>query len=195
MLLIFFTSLGSAVAVDDNDLSDSSVDISSDFTDGLEISTLDDDSLVSDETSINPSDEASINPSDVLMDDSINEYSNIGVSDEPIIDVVDASGKKESKNVLSSTEDLIIINNGVISTQSQSSGSSLTSPQTIVIKDAKYYNGSINTYVQNLIDDAAAGSTIKFTGSSYENIYLKISKPLNIISKSGTLIKNLFNNY
>ncbi len=201
MLLIFFTSLGSAVAVDDNDLSDSSVDISSDFTDGLEISTLDDDSLVSDETSINPSDEtsinpsdeASINPSDVLMDDSIKEYSNIGVSDEPIIDVVDASGKKESKNVLSSTEDPIIINNGVISTQSQSSGSSLTSPQTIVIKDAKYYNGSINTYVQNLIDDAAAGSTIKFTGSSYENIYLKISKPLNIISKSGTLIKNLFN--
>lgn len=192
MLLIFFTSLGSAVAVEDNDLSDlsdSSVDVSSDLTD-MEISTSDDDSIIFDEASINSSDDADDDVTDgVIIDDSTKEDFNIDDSDDSIADVSDVSGKKEPKDILGSTEDPIIIKNGVIS----SSSSLLTSPQTIVIKDAKYYNGSINTYVQKLIDDAAAGSTIKFTGSSYENIYLKISKPLNIISKSGTAIKNLFN--
>ena len=189
MLLIFFTSLGSAVAVEDNDLSDSPVDVSSDLT-YMEISTSDDDSIISDEASINSSDDADDDVTDgVIIDDSTKEDFNIDDSDDSIADVSDVSEKKEPKNILGSTEDPIIIKNGVISISS----SLLTSPQTIVIKDAKYYNGSINTYVQKLIDDAAAGSTIKFTGSSYENIYLKISKPLNIISKSGTAIKNLFN--
>ncbi len=188
MLLIFFTSLGSAVAVEDNDLSDlydSSADVSSDFTD-MELSTSDDDSIISDEGSTDSSDDVA---DGVIIDDSTNADFNIDDSDDSIADISDVTGKKESKNILGSTEDPIIIKNGVIS----SSSSLLTSPQTIVIKDAKYYNGSINTYVQKIIDDAAAGSTIKFTGSSYENIYLKISKPLNIISKSGTSIKNLFN--
>ena len=188
ILLIFFTSIGSAVAAGENDLSDSSVDGSSDFQD-VEISSLDD---------------VFINSSDVLIDDSVKDDSNSAGSDDSInvnskmVDVDDSiavisdvSGNSngKSKNVLSSTNDPIIIKNGVIS----SSSSLLTSPQTIVIKDAKYYKGSINAYVQKLIDDAVAGSTIRFTGSSYENIYLKISKPLNIISKSGTKIKNLFN--
>ena len=201
MLLIFFTSIGSAVAVGDNelselselsDLSDSSVEISSDCPD-MEISSLDDDSIISNECSINSSGDVR---DGVIVDDSPNEDFNIDNSANSIIEVSDVSGNsgiKKPKNLLSSTSGPILIKNGVILTQSQSSDSLLTSPKTIVIKDAKCYNGSINTYVQKIIDDAAAGSTIKFTGSSYENIYLKISKPLNIISKSGTKIKNLFN--
>ena len=151
MLLIFFTSIGSAVAVEDNDLSDSPVDVSSDLT-YMEISTSDDDSIISDEASINSSDDADDDVTDgVIIDDSTKEDFNIDDSDDSIADVSDVSEKKEPKNILGSTEDPIIIKNGVISISS----SLLTSPQTIVIKDAKYYNGSINTYVQKLIDDAA----------------------------------------
>ena len=86
----------------------------------------------------------------------------------------------------------IISINNVILTKSQSSSNLLSSPQIIVINDSSSYDGSINVYIQKLIDDAVAGSTIQFAGSSYENIYLKISKPLNIISKSGTRITNIF---
>lgn len=175
LILIFFTSLGSAVAVEDNalsDLSNLSVDVSSDS-----ISSQDD-----------------VIDSD--MDETIKDESNIVDSADSIVEISDVSGNsnnKKSKDILSSTDDSSKNNHDVLLTQSDSSASLLKSPQTIIIKDASYYDGSINVYVQDLIDDVAAGSTIQFTGSSYENIYLKISKPLNIISKSGTVIKNIFN--
>ena len=179
LILIFFTSLGSAVAVEDNDLSglsdlsDLSVDVSSDS-----ISSQDD-----------------VIDSDII-DETIKDESNIDDLDDSIVEISDVSGKssnKKSKDILSSTDDSSKINNDVLLTQSDSSASLLKSPQTIIIKDASYYDSSINEYIQDLINNATAGSTIKFTGSSYENIYLKISKPLNIISKSGTVIKNIFN--
>ena len=178
LILIFFTSLGSAVAVEDNDLSglsdlsNLSVDVSSDS-----ISSQDD-----------------VIDSD--MDETIKDESNIVDSADSIVEISDVSGNssnKKSKDILSSTDDSSKTNHDVLLTQSDSSASLLKSPQTIIIKDASSYGGSINEYIQNLIDDVAAGSTIQFTGSSYENIYLKISKPLNIISKSGTLITNIFN--
>ena len=178
LILIFFTSLGSAVAVEDNDLSglsdlsNLSVDVSSDS-----ISSQDD-----------------VIDSD--MDETIKDESNIVDSADSIVEISDVSGNssnKKSKDILSSTDDSSKINNDVLLTQSDSSASLLKSPQTIIIKDASYYDSSINEYIQDLINNATAGSTIKFTGSSYENIYLKISKPLNIISKSGTVIKNIFN--
>ena len=175
LILIFFTSLGSAVAVEDNalsDLSDLSVDVSSDSISSQDVIDSD------------------------IIDETINDDSNIVDSSDSIAEISDVSGNsnnKKSKDILSSTDDSSKTNHDVLLTQSNSSASLLKNPQTIIIKDASYYDGSINEYIQNLIDDVAAGSTIQFTGSSYENIYLKISKPLNIISKSGTLITNIFN--
>lgn len=225
IVLIFFTSLGSAVASSDNDLSvlsdgsldsdalsidgsldsgiflDSSLDsvvlsdgsldseILSDSSDDLKGSSINDDLIVSNDDSIDSNDE--------LMDsndDSIGTcYSNVEDSIDSSIEISAMSGNskdKASKNALGATDDSSIMSNAIV-TKSLGS-SSLSNPQIIIIKDASYYDGSINEYIQKLIDDAAAGSTIKFTGSSYENIYLRISKPLNIISKSGTIIKNIF---
>ena len=147
ILLIFFTCLGSASAISDNDLHNfssdisSGSDISSNSQENLEISSINEDLII------------------------LNEYSG---------DYGDAICDNETAS------------------KSQGYTRLLSSPQTIVIKDSSCYDGSISEYVQNLIDDASAGSTIQFTGSSYENIYLKISKPLNIISKSGTKISNIF---
>ncbi len=168
ILLIFFMSLGSAVASSDNDLSDLSSDIS------LDSDILQDKSEDSQSFSIN--DDSAVSNDELIESKESNNDSII----------------KEDSNAVDSTDDSSKIND-IIVTKSQSSSRLLSSPQTIVIKDASCYDGSINEYIQNLIDDAAAGSTIQFTGSSYENIYLKISKPLNIISKSGTVINNIFN--
>ena len=149
LILIFFTSLGSAVAVEDNDLSylsDLSVDVSSDS-----ISSQDD-----------------VIDSD--MDETIKDESNIVDSADSIVEISRVSGNssnKKSKDILSSTDDSSKINNDVLLTQSDSSASLLKSPQTIIIKDASYYDSSINEYIQDLINNATAGSTIKFTGSSY----------------------------
>ena len=49
-----------------------------------------------------------------------------------------------------------------------------------------------SAYIQKVIDNAVPGSTIQFTGSFYKNIYLKIDKALNIISKSGTVINSSY---
>lgn len=178
ILLIFFTSLGSAVASSDNDLHNFSSVISSD----------------SDISLNSPEDmESSIINNDLLVS---NEDSPMSGDNSVDFTAENAEMSQDSKNSLSGNalglaDDSSVISNDVIVTKSQGS-SQLSSPQTIVIKDASCYDGSINEYIQNLIDDAAAGSTIQFTGSSYENIYLKISKPLNIISKSGTRISNVF---
>ena len=94
LILIFFTSLGSAVAVEDNDLSglsdlsNLSVDVSSDS-----ISSQDD-----------------VIDSD--MDETIKDESNIVDSADSIVEISDVSGNssnKKSKDILSSTDDSSIL--------------------------------------------------------------------------------------
>lgn len=212
IFLIFFTSLGSVVATSDNNLSDASFDISSDFSSDTSSDILLDSSEDLKSYSLNEdlnSNEDSINSKEDLinLNDSIdkqkssngldNSLYDSNIEDSDLSENDDSSNAVLSKNILSSSltnDDSTIANfNNVILTKSQSSTSSLlSSPQTIIIKDASYYSGSINEYIQKIIDGAVAGSTIQFTASSYDNIYLKISKPLNIISKSGTTINNIF---
>ena len=183
IVLIFFTSLGS-VAADSDDISlDESVDsivFAEDISTNIESSNEGSQSMDILDENIG-SDEI------IILDDS-----NGPVDEESTVANQDKKGRSSKK--LSSADDSRTVSvNNVISTNSQSSSNILSSPKIIVINDSKSYEGSINEYIQKLIDEAVAGSTIQFAGSSYENIYLKISKPLNIISKSGTTIRNIFN--
>lgn len=117
-------------------------------------------------------------------------------NDNEVISVpTDSNKDSSSKKLLSSADDSRKVNSNdlIILSNSKSSNSVLSSPELIIIEDAGHYGDSANTIIQGIIDKARAGSTIQFAGSSYENIYLRISKPLNIISKSGTVINNIFN--
>ena len=173
LILIFFTSLGSVVATSDCDSSHILEDISESTSKGLENPILNENlkNVGLNEDEISSDDLEDIDQSYNLWDDSKNE------------------------DILSSTltADDSSANNDIILTKSQGVSSLLSSPKTIIIEDASHYDSSINEYIQGFIDGAEAGSTLQFTGSSYENIYLRISKPLNIISKSGTKINNIFN--
>ena len=137
-----------------------------------------------DSDSLESSDESNLIDSDNDNENTIDSYDsndmNIGSHSKKSLSSVDDSRKVNSN-------DLIILSN------SKSSNSVLSSPELVVIEDAGHYGDSANTIIQGIIDKARAGSTIQFAGSSYENIYLRISKPLNIISKSGTVINNIFN--
>lgn len=68
---------------------------------------------------------------------------------------------------------------------STNDASIIQKPQLIVIPDNSSLNGA---YIQKIIENATPGSTIQFAGSFYKNLNLKVNKPLNIISKSGTVI-------
>ena len=203
--------------ISDNLTSDVSLDDSS----NIELS--DDSSVVElkDVHSFDLDDSSVVELKDVYSFD-LDDYSNTGVKDDSnenlksmddtninIIDLDDSGSISDAKSAdnsnvdfnksisskrLSSAYDSSVNSNDIVFiTNSKSSKAVLSSPELIVIKDARYYGDSVNTIVQGIIDNARAGSTIQFTGSSYENLCLKISKPLNIISKSGTLIKSIFN--
>ena len=197
IFLIFFTSLGSAVASDelmsDNMTSDITLDdsltIESEDFDVSEISDDSDsfkrsDNNLFDSDSLESSDESNlidlVNDNEKTIDSYDSNDMNIGSHSKKSLSSVDDSRKVNSN-------DLIILSN------SKSSNSVFSSPELVVIEDAGHYGDSANTIIQGIIDKARAGSTIQFAGSSYENIYLRISKPLNIISKSGTVINNIFN--
>ena len=197
IFLIFFTSLGSAVASDelmsDNMTSDITLDdsltIESEDFDVSEISDDSDsfkrsDNNLFDSDSLESSDESNlidlVNDNEKTIDSYDSNDMNIGSHSKKSLSSVDDSRKVNSN-------DLIILSN------SKSSNSVFSSPELVVIEDAGHYGDSANTIIQGIIDKATAGSTIQFAGSSYENIYLRISKPLNIISKSGTVINNIFN--
>ena len=137
-----------------------------------------------DSDSLESSDESNLIDSDNDNENTIDSY-----------DSNDMNIGSHSKKSLSSADDSRKINSNdlIILSNSKSSNSVLSSPELVVIEDAGHYGDSANTIIQGIIDKARAGSTIQFAGSSYENIYLRISKPLNIISKSGTVINNIFN--
>ena len=198
------------------DVSDDSIDIvSNDISEDMESSMVDvDDSndenvLIDDSKVIEDADEIDVNSQDKNNNDIIKDYDIIDyqdksnndiIKDYDIIDNQDKSNK-DTKKLLSIAYDSGLVNsNDVIyfvkpigSKNVLSSSSVLSSPQTIIIEDASHYGDSLNAIIQGIIDKATAGSTIQFTGSSYENLALRISKPLNIISKSGTVITTIFN--
>ena len=194
VLLIFFTSLGSAAATSDivsenltSDVFDESdVLVSNDVSSDVESSAID-----MWYSSVSMDDSSIIEDSDVL---DVNEKN----TNYDVIDVSNQDKDNRDTKLLSSAYDSGLVNsNDVIYVSNSktvlSSSSVLSSPQLIIIEDASHYGDSLNTIIQGIIDNATAGSTIQFTGSSYENLALRISKPLNIISKSGTVISSKFN--
>ncbi|WP_297982575.1 NosD domain-containing protein [uncultured Methanobrevibacter sp.] len=192
MLIIFFTGIGSVVASSDvdADLSASGSDVS--YSDNLAVN-LASSKLSSSDSDLNDSD-LEISSSDNLA----SEESDSSVSDLNSSDGSDLTGSDESKISDSDLTDSnesngSDYNNQNVSNKTNSTKVSTTSaPQKIIIKDASYYNSS-NSLIQKIISNAAAGSTIEFTGSFYKNLCLTINKPLNIISKSGTVINVTFN--
>ena len=197
IFLIFFTSLGSAVASDelmsDNMTSDITLD------DSLTIESEDFDvSEISDDSDSFKRSDNNLFDSDSLESSDESNLIDLVNDNEKTIDSYDSNDMNigsHSKKSLSSADDSRKINSNdlIILSNSKSSNSVLSSPELVVIEDAGHYGDSANTIIQGIIDKATAGSTIQFAGSSYENIYLRISKPLNIISKSGTVINNIFN--
>ena len=197
ILLIFFTSLGSVAASDEMISDNLTSDVSLDDSFNIELSDdsldIDDkeDSFVIDAKENSNENINSIKDSDiniVVLDDSSS------IDDVKIVDNTNYYKKSSSSKKLSSAYDSRVNSNDIVFvSNSKSSKAVLSSPELIIIKDASYYGDSLNTIVQGIIDNARAGSTIQFTGSSYENLCLKISKPLNIVSKSGTRIKSIFN--
>lgn len=148
--------------------------------------------LIDDSKVIEDTNEIDVNSQDKSNNDIIKDYDTIDNQDK---------SNNDAKKLLSIAYDSGLVNsNDVIyfakptgSKSVLSSSSVLSSPKTIIIEDASHYGDSLNTIIQGIIDKATAGSTIQFTGSSYENLALRISKPLNIISKSGTVITTIFN--
>ncbi|MDR0900801.1 MAG: right-handed parallel beta-helix repeat-containing protein [Methanobrevibacter sp.] len=71
--------------------------------------------------------------------------------------------------------------------------SSIQSISAIDIQDASYYSSgsfSLSQQIQNIIDTAKDGDTIRFLGKYYEDLTLVINKKLNIVSNIGTTIEN-----
>lgn len=198
MVLIFFTSLGSAMAIPDDvhfNESDDSTPIISDEDIILEDISADMESSDDNNNPIDNYDSNSIADENIVLKDSNGENIVLEDSNDDMLVPEDQNKKLVSSKKLSSASDSRLINSNEIIyvTGFEGSKSILSSPELIVINDASYYGDSVNTIIQGIIDNAAAGTTIQFTGSSYENIYLRISKPLNIVSKSGTVINNIFN--
>lgn len=69
-----------------------------------------------------------------------------------------------------------------------------TTSKTINIQEASYYGANFNFGIQNIINSANNGDTIKFLGKNYNGLYLIINKTLNIISTVGTTITASGNN-
>ena len=184
LFLIFFICVQSAAAVSDVDytsihsqnlltsdsgsnLDDSSSGLSSKEIYSKELSLSDSsighDNGLGESSSSNDSQDLDLSNSTDSLDENSNSSS----------DISDSSATKDISNGngtdLNSTNETNVIQK----------------PQLIVIPD----NSSLNSaYIQKIIDNATPGSTIQFAGSFYKNLNLKINKPLNIISKSGTVI-------
>lgn len=173
-------------------------DISLDDSLAIESENFDGPELSDDSDSFKSSDNDLID-SDSLKSSDDSNLIDLDNDNEKTIDSYDSNDDmnidSHSKKLLSSADDSRKVNSNdlIILSNSKSSNSVLSSPELIIIEDAGHYGDSANTIIQGIIDKARAGSTIQFAGSSYENIYLRISKPLNIISKSGTIINNIFN--
>ena len=137
--------------------------------------------------------------SDLNRDVSDNQSDDFELEDSELFDVdsnsdnikAKSDSKSDSKsnalksNVLGSSSDDVISSSVAIP-------SLLSASNCVIIEDESHYGSSANPSIQRIINEAKAGSTIEFTGSLYNNLMLTIDKPLNIISKSGTVIKSIF---
>ena len=168
IVLIFFTSLGSVVAYGDDVSLDDSVD-----SIGLAVN----DDFISEDIST----DIEISDDDFQSMEIIDENN---VSDEIVPQAISDESPVADVSSTSVDEESFIIENQDKKANSKGKLSSLYDSGIISI------NNVILTKSQS--SSNLFGSTIQFAGSSYENIYLKISKPLNIISKSGTRITNIF---
>lgn len=162
-----------------------------DITDGSYISDFNSDSL-SDSIS------ASVADTDLSSDLNMvynNQYDDLGLDDSTLVDVdsnsdnnkvqTDSKSNALKSNALRSSSDDVISSSVEIP-------SVLSASNYVIIENESYYGSSANPSIQKIINEAKAGSTIEFTGSLYNNLMLTIDKPLNIISKSGTVIKSIF---
>lgn len=178
VFLIFFISIGSVVAISDVD---SNLNNQDDYI--SDVGSLDASNSVlsssNSDNSINADNNLDLNSNNNSISDSnsdISNDSNLGSnSDLNNNSTTDNSNNSNNLENLTNSDD--------------SKGASNQKPQKYLIPN----DSSIGSaYIQKIIDNAAPGSTIQFTGSFYKNIYLKIDKALNIISKSGTVINSSY---
>ena len=186
-LAILFTLIGSASAVSDDGSFD---DLSLDMNDDSSVNSL---STVSDDDSIDGlsdlSESKDAEKYNILVsNDNDPENLSADLNDSKISDSNMDSSNNPDSNGPNNPND----SNGPNDSNSDlnSVGNSKILPQYIKVKDGKAY--SSNSQIQKIIDDANPGSTIEFTGSFYKDLRLKINKPLNIISKCGTVINLTF---
>lgn len=181
LLLIFFTLIGSANAVSD---------VNNDFQNNYTSIGI---------SEISPVADISDDISNDISGGMYSDGSSVGFRDVYIDDLDDNSCSEKNKNMVSANDDSYNAGNPVV-TDNNSDGSNTDGssdnlnsvdssnilPQYIKVNDSKFY--SSNSLIQKIIDGANPGSTIEFTGSFYKDLHLKIDKPLNIISKCGTVI-------
>jgi len=84
----------------------------------------------------------------------------------------------------------VIAQNSNISLKINITGNDTVSPNSNVVVVKAGYN---KYAIQELIDSANPGDTLLFEGTYYKGISLVINKPLNIVSKSGTLFEGVGN--
>ena len=175
ILLIFFTGISSVCADSNASLDELNAAELSEFNEsaGFHYSSKilsdsnSEDSDLSDAVSVAVSGESESYSMD--LDDSL---------ENEIVDENSVNSKKSVNLVLQNDNN---VDKPIISESSNAN------PQYIKINSTQYY-GYSNVPIQKIVEEANAGSTIEFTGSFYKNLHLNIDKPLNIISKCGTVI-------
>ena len=192
LLLIFFTILGSVYADSDNDMNLQN-SLSDETKYDLNDLDLSQDSSFSKESSIirfddsfddfDDSDNLAENVDNVLLDDSEGFVED--VNDDLSDDSLFSGDDNLVSNDMGSKKLGVSYSNSLKSDDEDGVNSLDILPQYIKVNDSSYFTSSV---IQRIIDDANPGSTIEFTDSFYKNLRLKISKPLNIISKCGTVI-------
>ena len=114
--------------------------------------------------------------SDDILNENILSSKDSNLADDS--EYIHGSAKNELKSNVLESEDII---------SNLQDGSDV-----IIVKSADNY-ASLSEDIQEIIDSASSGSTIQFIGPFYKELYLKIDKPLNIVSKCGTVINNTQN--
>jgi len=103
----------------------------------------------------------------------------------------DGNNESDSSDMNNSGFDSNVDSDNVNSDNGSSDENMSTEPQYIYINDSGSYT-SLNSDIQNIINNANLGSTIEFLGSSYSNLHLNINKPLNIISRVNTTLSSIY---
>ena len=149
--------------------------------------------LISSIGAISASDIKEINADDnMAIDETVSESNEINQIDEiDEIDQINEDTKIENvNNEGSSQENEIMVED---SKELKLESSNLQGSTIIVNGSAR--NQMNNPTIQNAIDNANAGDTIKITGTVYEHCHFIVDKPLTIISEVGTKMTPCPSNY